>query len=313
MFKSLKLILNNEKGWAPLAAAAVTYMMNERQSWANERAADQNRKWQERQASDQMAWNEANQRDFAQNSIQWKVEDAKKAGIHPLYALGANTTSFSPVTVGGGGGGPFIPDDSGQNLGRAALATLDHFDRQDSLKQQQQMNKLQIENQSLQNDVLRSQLSRLNSAQVGPAPQSNTGLAGHLIDGQGNSAVVLKPSERTMSATGMPHQQAGNVSDVGFARTSTGLSPVPSQDVKERIEDQTIPEAMWAFRNNLIPSIKSVTGSSDHNTPSLYDHPLPRNHIWKFHPFYQEYRPYNVKSGKMTSLEELNTKPQGGW
>lgn len=27
--------------------------------------------------------------DFAQNSIQWKVADAKKAGIHPLYALGS--------------------------------------------------------------------------------------------------------------------------------------------------------------------------------------------------------------------------------
>jgi hypothetical protein len=31
------------------------------------------------------------QREFAQKGIRWKVSDAKKAGIHPLYALGAST------------------------------------------------------------------------------------------------------------------------------------------------------------------------------------------------------------------------------
>lgn len=41
------------------------------------------------------AQNNATQREFAQNGIQWKVEDAKKAGIHPLYALGASTASPS--------------------------------------------------------------------------------------------------------------------------------------------------------------------------------------------------------------------------
>lgn len=37
------------------------------------------------------------QREFAQKGIRWRVSDAKKAGIHPLYALGASTPSFSPV------------------------------------------------------------------------------------------------------------------------------------------------------------------------------------------------------------------------
>lgn len=40
---------------------------------------------------------EALQREFAQNSIQWRVEDAKKAGIHPLYAIGAQSAQYSPV------------------------------------------------------------------------------------------------------------------------------------------------------------------------------------------------------------------------
>ncbi len=38
---------------------------------------------------------------YAQNGIQWRVNDAKKAGIHPLYALGASTPSYTPVGSGG--------------------------------------------------------------------------------------------------------------------------------------------------------------------------------------------------------------------
>lgn len=48
------------------------------------------------------------QTEFAKNAVQWKVEDAKKAGVHPLFALGANTTSFSPVPVTGSATGDAI-------------------------------------------------------------------------------------------------------------------------------------------------------------------------------------------------------------
>lgn len=38
--------------------------------------------------------NAALQKEFAQHGISWKVADAKRAGIHPLYALGSNGISF---------------------------------------------------------------------------------------------------------------------------------------------------------------------------------------------------------------------------
>lgn len=37
------------------------------------------------------------QKEFAQNSIQWRVQDAQKAGIHPLYAMG-NSPGYTPVS-----------------------------------------------------------------------------------------------------------------------------------------------------------------------------------------------------------------------
>ena len=62
------------------------------------------------------------QKEFAQNGIRWKVADAKAAGLHPLAALGAQTTSYQPVSVG--------QDFSsfgqmGQDVSRAMMATAD--------------------------------------------------------------------------------------------------------------------------------------------------------------------------------------------
>jgi len=60
------------------------------------------------------------QKEFAQNGIRWKVEDAKAAGLHPLFALGGSGATFSPsFTVSGEGAGIA---DAGQHLGRAASA-----------------------------------------------------------------------------------------------------------------------------------------------------------------------------------------------
>lgn len=65
--------------------------------------------------------NMALQKEFAQHGIQWKVADAAAAGISPLAALGAQTSSPSPVSVGGSA--PSMDFGSlGQDLGRAAKA-----------------------------------------------------------------------------------------------------------------------------------------------------------------------------------------------
>lgn len=46
--------------------------------------------------------NVAQQRDFAQNAIRWKTEDAQRAGLHPLFALSGNNATFSPNPVSTG-------------------------------------------------------------------------------------------------------------------------------------------------------------------------------------------------------------------
>lgn len=118
------------------------------------------------------AQNIALQREFAQNGIQWKVKDAAKAGVHPLYALGANTTSFSPVSVGAtpvSGMGNALAG-MGQDISRAVAAPHGAGAKVGGamLAQQTASNALDLETKSLQNQLLRAQIVKMTQPGTPP-------------------------------------------------------------------------------------------------------------------------------------------------
>lgn len=98
----------------------------------------------QRLASNQAAYvssmNYKQAKEFAQNQIQWRVADAKKAGIHPLAALGASLYQASPQAVGADtsalGNGL---SEMGQNLSRAYDA---YQTREDRLREQAKVDRL---------------------------------------------------------------------------------------------------------------------------------------------------------------------------
>lgn len=226
------------------------------------------------------------QKEFAQNGLQWRVEDAIKAGIHPLAALGFQGPQASPVIVGDQGAPPPDPNSSfastmGQGLSRAMMASGNRETRMMSQLQLASM-RLDIEGKSLDNQIRASQLHQMGL--TGPPMPSAIDQPGG-VSGQGNFQVT--PSKAISSSRGAPHQQAGAITDVGFARTSSGgYIPVPSQDIKERIEDNLFHEATHFFRNNLVPNI---TGGSPPD-PKLY--PLPKGYDhWEWSWADQQYMP----------------------
>lgn len=79
-------------------------------------------------AQQQQEQNTALQREFAQHGIRWRVEDAKAAGLHPLYAIGGSGASYSPNPVVVGSGSSAMAE-MGQNVTRAALAAADPHER----------------------------------------------------------------------------------------------------------------------------------------------------------------------------------------
>ena len=99
------------------------------------------------------------QKDFAQQGIRWKVDDAKQAGIHPLYALGANTTSFSPVSISGGSSSNWSDTlgSMGQDISRAVQSTRTGQERVDAYTKSVQA--LELEGKKLDNDIKRASLA----------------------------------------------------------------------------------------------------------------------------------------------------------
>lgn len=226
---------------------------------------------------DQMAMAEKNialQKEFAQSGIQWRAADAEKAGISKLYALGANTTSYSPVSVGASQV-PNAINTAGQHLSRAVAATDTGTGRASQV-----MQALTTENAALNNELLRSQIRRLDSQVGPPMPQPGTN---YLIDGQGDTTIPnikINPMERSATDPRNIHAEPGAIADVGWSRTATGWAPIPSKDVKNRIEDMIIPEIAWGVRNMGNPSVGNLQ-------PPF---PAPEGHKWSYHFGAQEYR-----------------------
>lgn len=238
------------------------------------------------------------QKEFATQGITWKVEDAKRAGIHPLYALGAPTTSYAPQSVGGSDYGSM--SGMGQDISRAIDSTATEPQRLTAYTQKLQA--LNLQGLELDNALKLANLRNSQQAANPPFPGGK-----YLMDGQtqsGPAGFHDKSFGRTPAAAGKPNQEGFAITDTGWARTSTGgLTPVPSNDVKQRIEDQAIPELMWALRNNLMPTF-SAEGARDAAPPRSA---LPKGATdWFFDPFLQEYKPIGGKFGKPRGYNPLN-------
>lgn len=205
----------------------------------------------------------ANQKEFAQMGIRWKVQDAIAAGLHPLAALGGQTASYSPVSIGGEKPST-RPDyaamsDMGANLGRSMAASQAPSERttmfQDAQIQGQQLDN---EGKALQNELLRSQLTRQNSGQLGPGlPPSTSGVRGQ--------------------------EKTGAIPSTGWAETATGLETVPSKDIKERIEDSPM-EWTWMLKNGLLNNLGKGSYPPKSMLPKGYDE-------WEWNHARQEYMP----------------------
>lgn len=221
-------------------------------------------------AIDEQHWqfqeNQKQQREFAQHGVQWRVEDAKAAGLHPLFALGANPASFSPVPGGVSfAGSPFgeALGRMGQDISRASLAT--------ATPEQRELQRLNIELVKAQ--IYRTEAEGLAAearaygqvGQIGPGmpPQDPNVYA---IPGQVNAGVTLgearspgaanivevKPSEAESYAQGRPDLAAARNPLAATFRGPNGDILLPSKAATEAIEsvsESLLQQYMWLRMN----------------------------------------------------------------
>jgi hypothetical protein len=243
----------------------------------------------QKSAEKQNAQNIAMQKEFAQNGIRWKVEDAKAAGIHPLAALGAQTMSFAPSSIGDPLPGAIAQ--SGQDLSRAINSTRTEGERLDAYtKSLQQLN---LQKLGLENQLLASQIAKIN--QAGTPPSMPAAGSRYLLDGQAQSGLVAtSPMARQAADPSVPSIEAGAISEGGFARTAGGWAPVPSKDLMDRQEEDHIGNFQYNIRNRLLPFIDSEY----FRAPPLK---LGPEKYWYFDPITGEYRIGH--SGNMTGKD----------
>lgn len=195
------------------------------------------------------------QREMAQNSIQWRVADAKAAGVHPLYALGAPTMNFQ--SVGDGGAGATLAQ-MGQDVSRAKMAAMDRREREaaatraaiDAAHERQQNDVLfgqQVRRNELDMQYVQSQIARLNSAQIGPPNPGGIS--------NPNPRVQPRPSSPVIGASGNPAREPGDITDYRYFRMPNGhIGIAPSEDWSGTIDDVTNPQTLgWTWRNNIVP------------------------------------------------------------
>lgn len=246
----------------------------------NKRAADKQHQFLNHQEQRAYQWKA--------NQLQTMVKDAKAAGIHPLAALGGNVSYGSPASVGTAP----VADmrGMGQSIGRAVAATATNHERK--------MMDLQLENQTLDNEMKRLQVT-----------QERRRLAGQVGPGMPDQVETI-PSQVTSHAKGHPQLEAGSITSTGFARTAQGgLTPIPSRDVKERIEDQFIPETIWAAQNYIGPML----GDRRNRPPNKL---LPPGYAdWKWSTRDFQWKPVRKKweSGKQKVNEFLRPKTKQEW
>lgn len=219
------------------------------------------------------------QKQFAKEGIQWRAADAEKAGISKLYALGANTTSFSPVSVGNPLGESLSV--AGQNIGRAIDAPASPEARAGRLATE--MAATQLEGLKIDNDIKRADLlSRTNLAtQPGTPPAVLNSETTPLVPGQGNATIKLERKLVPGRDAPDPHASVGVNPELDWFRTRHGFSPEVPSELGEAQESQPLAAAQWFMRNKLLP-----TFDSSHRT---YPYEAPPGYVWQFNPLFGEY------------------------
>lgn len=186
-------------------------------------------------------------------SIQGAVQAAKENGLHPLAALGMPTHS-------GNISHNFQGNIPGQNIGRAISAGVEGY-------REKQLFDLQVERATLENDILKSQLTNVNQ-QPGDPPR-----------------VEPQPSKPILPASPQdPSRQGDQITKNQYVRTDENtLSFVPSKEMKERMEDDVIQQLKY-HGSESFPFSKTRIKRYFKAPPYPHEIQPPKGKKWRWNP-----------------------------
>lgn len=166
---------------------------------------------------EEQKFNRESQEDFQRTGIQHRVNDAKLAGIHPLFALNANLPSYSPS----------IPVQSDTSFARDIGQGIDNIAGQADAKRMQDAQLKVLESEANRNDAVAEQ-ARMSAIGRGAQAANHSQDGGTLISGSG---IEQKP----VSVTPVPKD--------GKFRSAWGLEM--SLDPKYAMNHSQIAQDRW--------------------------------------------------------------------
>lgn len=186
----------------------------------------------------------------AHNGIQWRVDDAKAAGISPLVALGAPTFNPGAVSVGGGnqdnpyaGAGAGLVS-MGQDLSRAAMAAQTERTRAETIKSvNDARNSSALTQSEVEKNMASAALARKQAELMGMPAMPEAAGGRRMIEGQGNVTSVV-PSDAGNTHLD-PNYSWRRMDDTHWQKT-----PPPSLEASASVFN---PEYLiWLARNRLL-------------------------------------------------------------
>lgn len=188
------------------------------------------------------------QKEFAQNSISWRVADAKRAGLHPLYALNASGATYSPQSA--------VGDDYG--LSAASNSFADIYSRNPSKAQkamniqQQKLNDLQIASSALSMKAQEADITKTKAETALIRSQIGSSAFGGFAGGTNNSFSAPSPTNiagqsingsSAQSSDRTYHVLTSNDPNVKTRTRAFGFDKVASQ-----LQFETMPNGDVAIR-----------------------------------------------------------------
>lgn len=185
------------------------------------------------------------QTNFERGTLSGRVREGQSLGISKMASIGASPNMSTTATVG------LQAPEMNKMTGPSFNTTA----REEKRLLEAQTRGVELDNLKKQQDLTPSQPGRPDNG--GFMPGSKSG--GRVID---------KPQERTATYPGKPHMEAGAVAGLGFEAVTnpkTGqvmYAPIPSGDVKQRIEDSP-----YETRNFIRDAVSPYFGNKGSEPP----------------------------------------------
>lgn len=177
------------------------------------------------------------------NSISGRIAEGMSKGLSLTAAAGVQPGSQQSSTIG-------------QDSGYLAMNRAGQSANRRSERLAERLLQAQIDNQELQNLKLMTEILP-DEKGTGAKPLGDSFMPGGSQSIKGR--IDENPMKRTTSYPGRPHMEPGAINSHGYSITETGLMPVPSGDIKERIEDSPY-EWSHFYRYGITPSFSGKSG-----------------------------------------------------